>query len=139
MLLALAVALAAGPDDPPVLIALEVDLAFAAGERAGGEPLDQALIVAAQALEHERLEARGATRSVGSSPGSRKTGTMIRATLVEPSLGAAWWAASYLTGAGELNENCTGARGHVRGAGLTCGNNVSHHPFEVRLENWVGG
>ncbi|GAA1119172.1 hypothetical protein GCM10009577_47470 [Streptomyces javensis] len=42
--------LAAGPDDPPVLIALEVDLALAAGARAGGELLDQALIVAAQAL-----------------------------------------------------------------------------------------
>src|SRR5690606_37993563 len=45
-----AVTLSAGPDDPPVLIALEVDLVLAAGERAGGELLDQALIVAAQAL-----------------------------------------------------------------------------------------
>lgn len=61
LLLVVALALAVGPDDPPVLIAMDVDLALAAGERAGGELLDQALIVAAQALEHghERLEAGG--------------------------------------------------------------------------------
>ncbi|KUN74958.1 hypothetical protein AQJ64_44545 [Streptomyces griseoruber] len=50
LLLVLAIALSAGPDDPPVLIALEVDLALAAGEGAGGELLDQALIMRAQAL-----------------------------------------------------------------------------------------
>lgn len=50
LLLVLAAALSAGPDDPPVLVAPEVDLAPAAGARAGGELLDQALIMAAQAL-----------------------------------------------------------------------------------------
>jgi hypothetical protein len=50
LLLVLAVAFAAGPDDPPVFVAPDVDLALAAGEGAGGELFDQALIVAAQAL-----------------------------------------------------------------------------------------
>lgn len=61
VVLLLVLALSAGPDDPPVFIVLEVDLALAAGERAGGELLDQALIMRAQALEHgyERLETRG--------------------------------------------------------------------------------
>lgn len=50
VLLVLAVALTAGPDDPPVLVTLDVDLALPARERPGGELLDQALIVAAQAF-----------------------------------------------------------------------------------------
>jgi hypothetical protein len=50
VVLVLAVALAAGPDDPPVLVTTDVDLALAAGERAGGELLDQTLIMRAQAL-----------------------------------------------------------------------------------------
>ncbi|GAA1291678.1 hypothetical protein GCM10009579_65940 [Streptomyces javensis] len=42
--------LAAGPDDPPVFVATDVDLALAAGERAGGELLDHAFRVRAQGL-----------------------------------------------------------------------------------------
>lgn len=46
----LVLALAAGVDDPPVLVVPEVDFALA-GEGAGGELLDQALIMRTQALE----------------------------------------------------------------------------------------
>ncbi len=42
--------LAAGPDDPPVFVAPDVDLALPAGERAGGELLDESFIMTAQAL-----------------------------------------------------------------------------------------
>lgn len=51
VLQALAVALAVGADDPPVLVAPEVDLALAAGEGSGGELLDEAVVMRAQALE----------------------------------------------------------------------------------------
>ncbi|WP_181384330.1 hypothetical protein [Streptomyces sp. NWU49] len=37
--------LVAGPDDPPVLVTLEVDLALPAGAGAGSELLDRALVV----------------------------------------------------------------------------------------------
>lgn len=50
LLLVLAVALAAGPDDPPVLVTPDVHLALPARERARGKLFDQALIVAAQAF-----------------------------------------------------------------------------------------
>lgn len=50
LVLAPAPAPAVGPDDPPVVVALDVGLALAAGEGAGGELFDQALVVAAQAF-----------------------------------------------------------------------------------------
>lgn len=50
VLLVLAVALATGPDDPSVLVAPDVDLALPTGEGAGGELLEQTLIVRAQAF-----------------------------------------------------------------------------------------
>lgn len=89
LVLAVAFSAAAGADDSAVLIALDVHLALvpAAGEGAGGELFHQALIVRAQALEdgdEGRNEAE-ATMSVGSSSGSRKTGTMMRAIFVVPS------------------------------------------------------
>ncbi len=88
LLLVRAVALSASPDDLPVLIALEVDCALAVGEGAGGELLDQAFIVAAQALEHrrERLEACGGDHVGRVLTGFRNTGTMILAPFVLPSL-----------------------------------------------------
>ncbi|WP_420717458.1 hypothetical protein [Streptomyces sp. WM6378] len=49
VLLVLAVALAFGADDPPVLVAPDVDFALSVGEGAGGELFDQALVVGAQA------------------------------------------------------------------------------------------
>ncbi|WP_376210470.1 hypothetical protein [Streptomyces sp. NPDC056304] len=66
LLLVLAVVLAAGSDDPSVLVALDVDLALAAGEGAGGELLDQALIVTAQALENRH---KGPERGAGDHVG----------------------------------------------------------------------
>lgn len=45
--LVLAVAFAAGADDPSVLVAPDVDLVLSAGEGAGGELLDQVLVVGA--------------------------------------------------------------------------------------------
>ncbi len=61
LFLVFAVTLAAGPDDPPVLVAPDVDLALSAGEGAGGELLDEAFVVAAEALEdgYEGAEAGG--------------------------------------------------------------------------------
>ncbi|GHB30904.1 hypothetical protein GCM10010346_62860 [Streptomyces chryseus] len=50
VLLVLAVALAAGPDDLPVLVAPDVDCALAAGERAGSELLDESFIVRSKSL-----------------------------------------------------------------------------------------
>ncbi len=47
----LVLALAAGADDPPVLVAPEVDLALALGEGAGGELLDEAVVMTAEALK----------------------------------------------------------------------------------------
>jgi hypothetical protein len=51
--------LAAGLDDAPVLVSPDVDLAFAVGEGAGGELLDQALVVEAQALYLEVVMCEG--------------------------------------------------------------------------------
>jgi hypothetical protein len=66
--------LAAGRDDPPVFVAPDVNLALPAGESAGLED------------RYKRAETLAeATMSVRSSPGSRNTGTMIRATFGEPS------------------------------------------------------
>ena len=90
MLLVLGAAFSAGADDPAVRVPLHVDLALfaAAGEGAGGELLDEASVVIAQPWSTATRGAKLAeeTMSVGFSPGWRKTGTMIRAILVEPSL-----------------------------------------------------
>lgn len=63
VVLLLVLAVTVGPDDPAFFIALHVDLAgvVAAGQGAGGELLNEAFVVRAQALEHghERLEAGG--------------------------------------------------------------------------------
>lgn len=50
VVLLLVLAVAAGPDDSPVLVTPDVHLAPAAGERAGGELLDESFIMTAQAL-----------------------------------------------------------------------------------------
>lgn len=59
VLLVLAVALAAGPDDPPLFVTPEVGLALPMGEGAGGELFNQALIMGAQALYLEAGECGG--------------------------------------------------------------------------------
>ncbi len=68
LLLVVAVAGAAGADDPALFVALDVHFALvlAAGQGAGGELFDHALVVGAQALEdgYERAEA-GAGDHVG--------------------------------------------------------------------------
>jgi hypothetical protein len=50
LLLVLAVAFAAGPDDLPVFVAPDVDLALAARECPGSELLDESFVMRAQAL-----------------------------------------------------------------------------------------
>lgn len=60
VLLVLAVARAVGADDLAVLVALDMDLAFAAGEGAGGELLDESFIMTAESLYLEAGSGRGA-------------------------------------------------------------------------------
>ncbi|WP_187281781.1 hypothetical protein [Streptomyces sp. gb1(2016)] len=88
---AVVLAAGAGTDDPSVFVASDVDLALAAGERAGGELLDEAFIMTAP----RRTATRGrkpteATKSAGSLPGGRTTGATIRVTFV---LSLRWAAA----------------------------------------------
>lgn len=88
VLLVLAITLAAGPDDLPFLVTPDVNLALPARERAGSELLNKSLIMTAEPLERTATRGRNealATMLVGSSPGSRNTGTMILATFVLPS------------------------------------------------------
>lgn len=52
VLLVLAITFASGPDDLPVLVPLDVDLALPACERAGSELLDQTFVMRTQALQY---------------------------------------------------------------------------------------
>jgi len=81
---AVVLAAGAGADDPSVFVPSDVNLALAAGERGGGELLDESFIVTAQASEDgdEGAVAGGGDHVGRVFAGRGKTGVMIRVTFV---------------------------------------------------------